>query len=303
MGIGKDVVDNAADKAKQAAKNVAKEYAKKIGGLLLKNPYFWIVVAILFIVIVIVGTFAEIEASSVSDTYSQLPTGWWWPIGSEETIKEGDKLFAIGTPVDCVITSGVGPRWGRSHNGIDIAPTAGGSPPGPYIVSAGMGKVTYAIDGFADNGSLDNWDGNGFGNHVVIDYGDGITITYGHLSKNTITVKAGDEVDYGQVIAKMGHSGHSTGMHLHFEMRKDGSVIDPEEYVDPNNPRPMKEVAVGGSSSTSAAKEFVRVAENDALRQYLSGEITSYNSSPYIYNYITEDKKYYLMGNDLRIKL
>ena len=72
MGIGKDVVDNAADKAKQAAKNVAKEYAKKIGGLLLKNPYFWIVVAILFIEIVIVGTFAEIESNAGNDTDDYL---------------------------------------------------------------------------------------------------------------------------------------------------------------------------------------------------------------------------------------
>lgn len=299
-GAGKEVADAAKDKAKQAAKNIGKEIGKKIAGMILKNPYFWMVVGIMFIIIIVVGTFIDIDsqAASVSETYGQIPTGWWWPIGSEETITEGNAMFAIGTPVECVITSGVGPRWGTRHNGIDIAPTAGGSPPGPYIISAGMGTVTYVIDGFEDNGSLSNSDGNGFGNHVVIDYGDGITITYGHLSKNTIKVHVGDKVDYGQVIAQMGHSGHSTGMHLHFEMRKDGVVIDPEEYVDPNNPRPMQQVTAMGSSSSSAAKEFKRVSENDTMRQYINGEITDYNYSPYIYNYITEDKQYYLMGND-----
>ena len=54
-------------------------------------------------------------------------------------------------------------------------------------------------------------------------------------------------------------------------------------------------------SSRNIAKEFVRVSENDAMRKYISGEIQDYNSSPYIYNYITKDKKYYLMGNDWKL--
>ena len=187
MGIGNDMVNL----AKQAAKNVAKNYAKKIGKIILKSPAFWTIIGIMIFIFFILAIFSDIEisAADVEDTYSQIPTGWWWPIGSEETITEGNDIYAAGIPVECVITSGVGPRWGKSHNGIDIAPNGGGNPPGPYIVSAGMGRVTYAIDGFSDNGYYGNTDGGSFGNHVIVDYGDGITITYGHLSKGTVKVE------------------------------------------------------------------------------------------------------------------
>ena len=99
-GAGKEVADAAKDKAKQAAKNIGKEIGKKIAGMILKNPYFWMVVGIMFIIIIVVGTFIDIDsqAASVSETYGQIPTGWWWPIGSEEKITEGQITYAAGTP-------------------------------------------------------------------------------------------------------------------------------------------------------------------------------------------------------------
>ena len=296
MGNGQNMGKKILEKGKQLAKEAAKKVLKMIPPIV----WFWVAVGVaaLVLIMLIVCLFTNFSEMGITANAAETEaTGWWWPIGSAETTTEGGKKFASGTPVDSTITSGVGPRWGRSHNGLDIA--SAGSAPGPYIIASRDGTVEYAIDGFEDNGSLGNLDGGGFGNHVIIDYGDGIKVTYGHLSKNTIEVKAGDTVTYGQVIAKMGHSGQSTGMHLHFEMRLNGTVVDPEDYISQDDPRPVTVVEYSSVSGTSAGKEFKRVNENDGMRQYINGNITNYNSSAYIYNYITQDKKYYLMGNDL----
>ena len=61
---------------------------------------------------------------------------------------------------------------------------------------------------------------------------------YAHFSANTITVRAGDKVQQGQVIGQVGSSGCSTGPHLHFEVYVDGSKVDPLDYVSTSNTRP-----------------------------------------------------------------
>ena len=65
---------------------------------------------------------------------------------------------------------------------------------------------------------------------------------YAHLHPNTIAVKVGDEVDYGQVLAKAGNTGNSYGAHLHFAVRVNGSYsgVDASRYIDPDNPRPVQ---------------------------------------------------------------
>lgn len=89
------------------------------------------------------------------------------------------------------------------------------------------------------------------GNHVVVDYGNGIAAMYAHLHPNTITVKVGDEVDYGQVLAKVGNTGNSYGAHLHFAVKKNGSYggVDSSEYINPDNPRPTSNVSAGIENS------------------------------------------------------
>ena len=292
-----DLKQQAIEQGKQQLKQMAKESAKKVGQQIWSAiaPILPYIIIALVIIIIIVGLidWGDIETGAAT-TGESVGTGWWWPIGSKETTTEGGKLFASGTPVDSVITSGVGPRWGRSHNGLDIA--SAGSAPGPYIIASKSGTVEYVIDGFGDNGYYQNPDGGGFGNHVIINHGDGMRVIYAHLSKNSITVSVGDTVDYGQVIAKMGNSGSSTGMHLHFQMELNGQIVDPEDYVSQDDPRPV-EYNSYGSAGSSAALIFVMEGENSALRGYIDGRY-SYNYSPYIYNYITKDKKYYLMGND-----
>ena len=98
------------------------------------------------------------------------------------------------------------------HSGIDI-----GAPKGNSIIAAADGKVILA-----------GWNG-GYGNCVIIDHGNGITTLYGHAS--SLLVSKGQTVKAGTVIAKVGSTGRSTGNHLHFEVRKNGSPVDPMKYV------------------------------------------------------------------------
>ena len=106
-------------------------------------------------------------------------------------------------------------RWGRMHQGIDIA---GGSDYGQPIVAADSGKVTWAGN-----------DGGGYGNYVMIDHGNGYMTVYAHACE--VACSTGDYVDQGDTIAYCGSTGNSTGPHVHFEIRVDGTQVDPLGYV------------------------------------------------------------------------
>lgn len=110
------------------------------------------------------------------------------------------------------VTSPFGMRWGRLHAGIDI-----GVSTGTPVTAADGGKVTFA----GNNG--------GYGLLVIIDHGGNFSTRYGHNSK--LLVKKGDRVYKGQKIALSGNTGRSTGPHLHFEIRKSGTPINPAKYV------------------------------------------------------------------------
>jgi len=102
----------------------------------------------------------------------------------------------------------------NGHQGIDIT-----SPCGTDIYAADSGKVTFS-----------GWCSNGYGNYIIIDHGDNKTETlYAHCSEMYVSV--GDTVSAGQVIAAVGSTGQSTGNHLHFEVRINGTRVNPLGYV------------------------------------------------------------------------
>jgi murein DD-endopeptidase MepM/ murein hydrolase activator NlpD len=115
-------------------------------------------------------------------------------------------------PVSGPITSPFGMRWGTLHPGIDI-----GVPTGTAIHAAAAGKVIYC-----------GWM-SGYGNLVMIDHGGNLATLYGHQSR--IATSCGAEVAQGEVIGYSGCTGFCTGPHVHFEVRVNGSPVDPLGYL------------------------------------------------------------------------
>ena len=197
-----------------------------------------------------------------------------WPVGSDETTTVNGKEYALGEPAITNITSYFGSNESfrtSGHGAIDIA---GGTGVGvTNVIAAKSGTVVYPPDkswtGFSDNGYYGNPDGGGYGNYIIIKHDDGNFTLYAHLSKDSINVLAGDVVDQGQVIAKLGHSGSSTGPHLHFEMRggenSNTHRIDPLKYVDPKDPR--KNVTTSTNCSQSKNKDLADEFVDLALKQ------------------------------------
>jgi murein DD-endopeptidase MepM/ murein hydrolase activator NlpD len=114
-------------------------------------------------------------------------------------------------PVAGSVVSGFGMRWGRMHEGIDIA-----SPGGTPIRAAKSGRIVLA----AATG--------GYGNYTCIDHGGSLSTCYAHQSRFAMT---GGSVSQGTVIGYVGCTGSCTGDHLHFEVRINGSATDPLAYL------------------------------------------------------------------------
>jgi len=130
-----------------------------------------------------------------------------------------NEVFIAGRPVKKGWMSSrfgmrVDPITGKRafHNGVDFAGKLGAD-----VVAVAAGVVVYA-----DARS-------GYGEMVEINHGGGFSTRYGHHDK--LIVKVGDIVKKGQVVGKMGSSGRSTGPHVHYEVYKNGRVVDPSSYV------------------------------------------------------------------------
>ncbi len=132
-------------------------------------------------------------------------------IGTKE--RESIEKTGIKNPLSkIVINSHFGSRWGRKHKGLDL-----GGNLGDTVMASACGEVIYA----GENGS--------YGNFIEIKHTDGYSTCYGHL--NRVSVNVGDYVLWGDKIGEMGTTGRSTGVHLHFEIKKNGEQIDPEPFL------------------------------------------------------------------------
>ena len=115
-------------------------------------------------------------------------------------------------PVSGPVTSGFGMRWGRMHTGIDIA-----VPTGTSVHASAAGVIVYS-----------GWM-SGYGYLVAVDHGNGLSTAYAHNS--SLLVGVGQQVSQGQTISLSGSTGHSTGPHVHFEVRVNGIPVDPMLYL------------------------------------------------------------------------
>jgi murein DD-endopeptidase MepM/ murein hydrolase activator NlpD len=131
--------------------------------------------------------------------------------GTGGSTGDGSSSSGFIWPVNGVLTSGFGWRWGRMHEGIDIG-VGSGTP----IRAVAGGTVIYA-----------GWMG-GYGNLTIIDHGNGLATAYAHQSAFAV---GGGAVSQGTVIGYVGTTGNSTGAHLHFEVRVNGSPVDPLGYL------------------------------------------------------------------------
>ena len=147
----------------------------------------------------------------------------------EVLVEKKDKIIVVGTaerpktaatgtfivPLDhYVITSEWGGRWGRMHEGMDLA-----APTGTPIHASDGGKIIKA----------NYWSGHGL--CVEVDHGNGVITRYSHCS--AVFVSIGDLVYQGQHIANVGNTGHSFGSHCHFEVRVNDVSQNPRNYINP----------------------------------------------------------------------
>lgn len=116
-------------------------------------------------------------------------------------------------PVQGRLSSKFGPRKNRMHDGIDIAAKAG-----THVFAAAAGKVVYADSRLS-----------GYGNLIIIRHSSDMFTAYAHNQKNLVVV--GQQVKAGQHISNVGSSGRATGPHLHFEVRRGETAVDPLAYL------------------------------------------------------------------------
>ena len=132
---------------------------------------------------------------------------------SGSTSSQSSKLFIHPLKGAGRVSSTYGSRWGSFHKGIDYA-----APAGTPIYASAAGKVIYS-----------GYNSGGYGNLVIIEHSNGYQTYYAHNS--SLYVNVGQSVSQGQHIAGVGTTGDSTGNHLHFEIRKNGTPVNPSQYV------------------------------------------------------------------------
>lgn len=151
----------------------------------------------------------EKEKTIIKEVVTQKPKTQVVVKGTKPAPNRGTGRFVW--PMQGRISSQFGYRWGRMHEGVDIA-----APTGTAVIAADSGTVVFA--GYK----------SGYGLMVEVNHGNGFSTRYAHNSK--LLVSGGQKVNKGQLIARSGNTGRSTGPHLHFEIRKNGVPQNPLNY-------------------------------------------------------------------------
>lgn len=157
--------------------------------------------------IILVGTKSVFSGSSSGSYTPSTSRGFIWPTRGAYSLSS---RYGYRSPS----ISG----W-SFHGGVDIV-RGGGSSTGAPVVASASGTVVVAVSGYS-----------GYGHTVVIDHGNGIQTRYAHMYPGSITVRVGQKVYQGQQIGKIGSTGNVTGPHLHFEVIKHGSKVNPLSYI------------------------------------------------------------------------
>lgn len=151
----------------------------------------------------------QLQQKLAAENAARRGGAWTWPVPGYTKITS-----AFGWRIHPVY------GYKKFHSGIDIA-----APLGTKVVAARGGTVIIVSAPVQGK----NYGGYGYGNYIVIDHGDGKATLYGHLKQTEVTV--GQGVDAGDRIGLVGSTGTSTGPHLHFEVRVNGSTVNPMDYV------------------------------------------------------------------------
>ena len=149
---------------------------------------------------------AEVEAEVAEAT-----TGMPLPAGPLPTPSASGFIW----PIDGILTSPFGERWGRMHEGIDV-----GAAEGTPIRAAADGTVILLQS---------EYESGGYGNYTCLDHGGGLSTCYAHQS--SFATSSGASVNQGDLIGYVGNTGNSFGAHLHFEVRINGAATDPLGYL------------------------------------------------------------------------
>lgn len=170
---------------------------------------------------------ARLQQQLVVLTENRAATEADYQIGEQKRIEA--ELAKLGVDLGAISSSGwirpaggwvsawfgYSDSYGGNHSGVDLAQACWNP-----IVAAHEGTVEYA-----------GWNSGGYGYLTIIDHGGGLETYYGHQPPGGIEVSVGQHVSVGQKIGNVGTTGNSTGCHLHFEMRANGSRIDPAAFL------------------------------------------------------------------------
>ncbi|ULO07148.1 M23 family metallopeptidase [Paenibacillus sp. 19GGS1-52] len=271
---------------------------KKIIGLIsaLSSPGIGLVLIFLGLAaLIVLFVFLPVMIFSDADSYKPQTAGeygWMAPV----QLDEDGSAYMWPVPTLSQVSSSFALRdlFGttRMHKGIDIANGAANTELQPvYAMAAG----TVTLAGVA----------SGYGQAIMIDHGNGLVTTYGHLSAQ-MNVSVGDKVSKGQFIGKIGQGivGRSTGPHLHFQVELNGVPVDPLEYVfPPGSEMPSLPSELGYQSlNMDSMLQFLEKRKSAladrSLLQMIDDAGRTKNVSPYLLIAITGQEQSFVPRNN-----